>query len=200
MKKILFPVLLTTLLIGCGQAPAPSDPSGPIDPPGPIGPINYETRDDFYNAVSALGTYQYQTLDTTFSMEYAEDGIVDPTYSYTSSSKFAYEDGAWVLKEGDDTPYDFTNDYTAKAYLLYYEGDSGSEYISEEWTYQGNPLKFTYINQYQDEEDESVTESTIICTFNEKGYLLREDITYFTTNKDESTTESKYVYTYSWSV
>ena len=133
-------------------------------------------------------------------MEYAEDGIIDPNYSFTSSSKFAYEDSKWVLKEGTDTPYDFTNDYTALAYLLYYEGDTESEYISEEWTYQGNPLKFTYINQYQDEEDESITQSTIICTFNVKGYLVKEDITYFTTNKYESTTESKYIYTYSWSL
>lgn len=192
MKKLLL-IFVLPILVGCNQTP-----SSPSDP-GPIEPIKYETRDDFYSVVSALGTYQYLILDTAFSMEYAEDGIIDPNYSYTTSSKFAYEDNKWVLKEGSDTPYDFTNDYTALAYLLYYEGDSGSEYISEEWTYQGNPLKFTYINQYQDEEDESITQSTIICTFNEKGYLVREDITYFTTNKDESTTESKYIYTYSWS-
>ena len=194
MKKILFPVLLTTLLIGCRQAPAPSDPGGDQ----PLPPASIETREDFYNFASELGTYQYLNLSTTFSMRFFEDEIEDTSSAYTSESRFAYEDGSWVLKEGVDTPYDFTNDYTALAYLLYYEGDDSSDYEEERWTYGNNPLNFTYFNKYIDDDDGSITDSTFALKFNEKGYLVEESITYFTTHTDETTYKSLYVYTYLW--
>ncbi len=189
----LLTLLITPLLFGCNS----NNQTPPPDEGGETNPTPVE-KNEFDSIVATLETHQYRKLTMNYEYKFYEDEVNQSDYNYSSTDIYEFQDGAWVLIQGESPAEDFNSTLTVAGRITdmeYYDLETLTSYRFE---YFKDPLVLKLFATDYDDEDNNTTYTEDFCSFNEYGLCTLETMKYHTVNADESTYATTFMYQYIW--